>query len=245
MDTNIVDIPEEKQQQLLKEIKNLSYYLNFFKEMIETNTLNNDLKDTMLNLLDKNVFDYNKILNRTPKYLEENRKCSSRLVFLEQENKKIKKELKKVIPENIDSNYIITVINQITNALENKLKNKQDGIGGIVSMNIKSEKKVNIVFSPMFDFDDNSTPNLKEKENLRKKHKIWIANLMNCGFEFGKQDVYRLMLTDKNISLLKEKILEVLPNAKFVDMRTWCYTEKIIKSISLEISLEDLINDTK
>ena len=85
----------------------------------------------------------------------------------------------------------------------------------------------------------------KTPETDKVNHKKWIDTLKSKGFEFGTKEIDSLLLTDNNIKLLENAILEVLPTAKFTSLRNWCYKENIIKDIHFGVSLEDLIYATR
>jgi hypothetical protein len=105
-------------------------------------------------------------------------------------------------------------------------------------LNIKSQYFAEIEYIPMLDSYSSSFS--KTPKTDKENHLIYIQNLKDNGFELDKKN--DLLLTDNNINLLQNSILNILPTVIFKELRNWNYKgNQVIKSIKFNIQLEDLI----
>ena len=240
--TEMVKLSKDEVTYLNKEIKNSIHSLHYLSEMINGNNLNEDMKDTMLTVLENILIEFNISLKRESRLVTEQEERTTKIRTLNMKVRELENELAKVSSNNLSPNYITSVIKQIHNSLQDKLRNKKNGVSGLIDINIKNEYRVEIEFKPMLDSYTSSFS--KTPETDKENHNKWINNLKEYGFELNKD--FDLLLTDNNILLLENKIKEVLPQSNFTSIRNWTYkNDSVIKSISFNISLEDLINDTK
>jgi len=237
----LYNLSENKKEVIKREIKNLFHSLSFLNEIIDKDNEENneDIFFTLFKNIENSIISLEDILELDLNLKKEHQ---DRILQLRNANIKIRdleNKIKELSRNQISPDYVSDVISDIQEVLKKKFKSF--GLDGLIRFNIKTPYQVEISYLPMYY--QPSTTYSKTPINDKENYKKYIKNLENEGFSFNEND---LLLNEKNIELVENKIEKILNNVRFLEIKNYNDRDlSIIKEFKLNISLEDLINSLK
>jgi len=232
-------LTEDKKVYLSKEIKNAMHTLHYLSELVNTKDIEENMRDTMMTVLENHIIDFNDILERSSNLNQERDKKYKEIKNRNIRINELEKQLADLTLDKIDENYFPYILTKIKNYLYDNYKRE---VNCIIKTIIINEYTVEIEVTPMIAHYSNSFS--KTPASDKEEHNNKIKQLQCEGFELN--DKLDLNLTDKNISLLEDKMLRIIPGAKTKSIKNWTYKkENIITSITFLISVKELINAIK
>lgn len=235
-----MEITKDNKTLVLKNLKELIHTSSYLMEIVEKEQFEDGMKSTLLSLLEYKLKDINKYLDRES---DLNKDMEERTVHLRKANNKIREledkistmSLEKIKPYMIDSS-----INKTIDSISKKWRDPEIGLGGLVKVNIH-QYYVEIRFVPMLTSFSSSFSETPETDKLN--YEKWMKSLKEEGFTFSQKSNSDLLVTDKNIELLKNKIRSIIPTISFTEIKNINFNnEFMIRDIAGTLSLEELMN---
>ncbi len=215
-DPSIVEIDNKKKlHEILKILKEVSRITGAFREMLESETLEKGLSETMLYLLESYIVDLHKQFNYDSIIKKENEKRYTEIKRVNTENRELRKHLgEKINPEDFREGL---------KNFENIIRDwwRKEGLGHISEVTF-------CPYSCKVEFNGSLFCGLGD---------IDVENLIKKGYDLIKEGYhdYNLNFTDKNIRFIINEVKKRFPSAELEEVKISNYKGLFIKDIIFHI----------
>lgn len=211
---------EDDKEVCLKALKEINSQLGFMYELIQENTLSEDMRDTLSGLFEYRMADIAKKTgydSLSAKVLEEKHKA------IREANNKIHELEKKLGSEDL-TDKIEAQIKYLTNLVDKWWD--IEGFNYIREMNFRKYGMLEIELG--FSFNDFSSRYSDKPITSKEKHKSWIEEVKERGFKIvtRKGDGAMLIDCDDNRKMLIDMIKNRFPSAEILQFENYNVSRK-------------------